>query len=82
MTIILSFVGGELVTCRYYAMDVQPHQNHDRFRLQMRELMLCLGSVGLFTVSLARVEDDAADRLAKLGNLSDQLLDMAWEAMQ
>ena len=35
-----------------------------------------------FTVSLARVEDDAADRLAKLGNLSDQLLDMAWEAMQ
>lgn len=63
-------------------MDVRPHQNHDRFRLQMRELMPWLGSVGLFTVSLARVEDDAADRLAKLGNLSDQLLDMAWEAMQ
>lgn len=31
-------------------MDVRPHQNHDRFRLQMRKLMPWLGSVGLRVV--------------------------------
>ncbi|ACO74158.1 Phage P2 GpU [Laribacter hongkongensis HLHK9] len=34
-----------------------------------------------FTLSLARVEDEAADRLARLGNLSEQLLILAREAL-